>query len=166
VGLPQSRAGSRPRRLSNYGLCRDWRGSGSAEESTTVPKTSPMHVILKITSLVARPHVLNTGTKTESKAWGHIDDATLNSGGGDRFRRLVLLPPAFERGVRCCEGIQFSRRAGRMGQQATQRTASTGMSGRIPISCESRYKLSFELRRRHDAGVDNLLPLGVECLHL
>ena len=24
----------------------------------------------------------------------------------------------------------------------------------------------FELRRRHDAGVDNLLPLRVECLHL
>jgi hypothetical protein len=29
-----------------------------------------------------------------------------------------------------------SRRAGRVGQQATQRTASTGMSGRIPISSE------------------------------
>jgi hypothetical protein len=29
-----------------------------------------------------------------------------------------------------------SRRADRVGQQATQRTASTGMSGRIPISSE------------------------------
>jgi hypothetical protein len=28
------------------------------------------------------------------------------------------------------------RRADRVGQQATQRTASTGMSGRIPISSE------------------------------
>ena len=29
-----------------------------------------------------------------------------------------------------------SRRADRVGQQATQRTASTGVSGRIPISSE------------------------------
>ena len=25
---------------------------------------------------------------------------------------------------------------------------------------------TFRLQRRHDAGVDNLLPLRVECLHL
>ena len=30
----------------------------------------------------------------------------------------------------------------------------------------SCYKHGFELRRRHDPGVDNLLPLRVECLHL
>ena len=32
------------------------------------------------------------------------------------------------------------RRADRVGQQATQRTASTGMSGRIPISSEELLK--------------------------
>jgi hypothetical protein len=58
------------------------------------------------------------------------------------------------------------RRADRVGQQATQRTASTGMSGRIRSHLRSCYKHGFELRRRHDAGVDNLLPRRVECLHL
>src|SRR6266496_3524274 len=33
-------------------------------------------------------------------------------------------------------GTQRSRRADRVGQQATPRTATTGMSGRIPISSE------------------------------
>jgi hypothetical protein len=33
-----------------------------------------------------------------------------------------------------------SRRADRVGQQATQRTASTGMSGRVPISSEELQK--------------------------
>jgi hypothetical protein len=33
------------------------------------------------------------------------------------------------------------------------------MSGRIPISSEELLQHGFELRRRHDTGVDNLLPL-------
>jgi hypothetical protein len=37
----------------------------------------------------------------------------------------------------------------------------------VPQAAERHFLLpTFELRRRHDTGVDNLLPLRVECLHL
>jgi hypothetical protein len=63
----------------------------------------------------------------------------------ERFRVLLLLDLSTPEDSYALCGIwansKFfllarSRRADRVGQQATQRTASTGVSGRIPISSE------------------------------
>src|SRR5215469_15885358 len=92
----------------------------------------------------------------------------------ERFRVLLLLDLSTPEDSYALCGIwansKFfllarSRRADRVGQQASGLLRPEYQAG-FRSHLRSCYKHGFVLRGRHDGGVDTLLPMRVECLHL